>query len=150
LYLVPGRNFRGKPSDAHIIWTRAAAKRRRFDTDRFEQWASHYGFTVEREQRVDHERGAEKRTQYRCVFSWTSTDGERIEFGDEEWELGTQKTPETFVEIDSKAMARIKDWDREYIVKIDTMVHDGDKLLIETADGETHQLQSEKLADRDQ
>jgi hypothetical protein len=146
---VPGKNFRGKPSDAHIIWsreTRKGAKRKRFDTDRFEQWASHCGFEVEREQRVDHDRGAEKRAQYQCVFSWTSTGGESIEFGDEEWELGDQKTPQTFVEIDSKAIARIKDWEEEYIVAIDTMVHKGDRLLIQTEDGEKRQLQSKELA----
>jgi hypothetical protein len=80
---VPGRNFRGKPSESHIVWTRETrqcAARKWFDSDRFERWADHYGFDLEREKRVDHDRAAEKRKQYRCAFAWTSTASERIEF----------------------------------------------------------------------
>jgi len=147
--IVPGTNFRGKPSDAHIIWsreTRDGAKRKQFDTDLFEQWATHHGYDIEHETRVDHERGMEKRPQYQCVFAWTSTAGEQIELGDEEWELGDQKTPATFIEIDSKAVARVKRWDEESIVDIDAMRHEGERLLVRTAEGDAFVLDPDELS----
>lgn len=148
---MPSRNFRGKPSDSHIIWsreTRNGVARKRFDSDRLEQWAGHFGFDLEREKRVDHDRGADKRTQYQCVFAWTSTGGESIEFGDEEWELGNQRTPRTFIEIDDEGIARVKSWDDEFIVDIKTMAHKGPVLLVQTSDGDTLKIDGEQFATR--
>jgi len=146
---VSGRNFRGKPSESHIIWsreTRQGIKRKRFDSGRFEAWADHFGFDLEREKRVDHERGQDKRSQYRCVFAWTSIGGESISFGDEEWELGDQKTPRTFIEIDEEGIAHVKSWDDEFIVDIEAMTHEGSELLIKSSEGEALQIDGETFA----
>lgn len=63
-----------------------------------------------------------------------------------EWEPGDQKTPKTFIEIDSKAIARITGWEDEFVVTIDSMKHDGRVLLIRTADGETLEIDSAEFA----
>ena len=130
--------FRDKPSNSHIIWTREtrdSVQKKRFDESHFEKWANHCGFDFEISKRVDHARAEKPREQYRCVFKWGQTSSESIEFGDEEWELGNQKTPRTFVEIDAEGMARVKGWQFETVLDIAEMRHKGPELLIKTADG---------------
>jgi len=103
----------------HTIWSRetqAGTKRRRFDTDLLGQWAGHRGFAFQREERVDHERAMEKRTQHRCVLSWTLTAGEQIEM----CERGDQQTPAAFIEIDDRA-ARLTTTAEETIVNPDEL-----------------------------
>ncbi len=143
------RGFRGKPSPAHVVWMRGAgdgnAGTKRFDNDHLEKWAIHCGFDFEREQRVDHERSDEPRTQHRVVFTWGTTDGETIQLGDEEWSMGTQKTPRTFVEIDEAGQARVKGWTFEEVLDVVEMRHKGPNLLIKTAGGEKKRLNARKF-----
>ena len=145
------RGFRGKPSPAHVIWTRGSRSdgtgTRRFDDEHLEKWATHCGFDFEREQRVDHERGDEPRTQHRVVFTWGQTESETMQLGDEEWSMGTQKTPRTFVEIDEAGLARIKGWTFETVLDIVEMRHKGPNLLIETAEGEKKRLNARKFVE---
>ncbi|MFT4921458.1 MAG: hypothetical protein ACI8XM_000655 [Haloarculaceae archaeon] len=136
-------SFRGKPSKSHIIWTRETRDgtgTKRFDDEHFQKWVSHCGFEYEDDTRVDHERGDEPRSQHRCVFTWGEMEDERIELGDEEWSLGHQKTPRTFIEIDSEGQARVKGWDFETILDIAEMRHKGPDLLVETTDGDCKRL----------
>ena len=146
---VSGDSFRSKPSDAHIIWrreTRDGAGRERFDQNRFRAWADHYGFDFETATRVDHDRASEPRQQYRCVFRWEQLAEETIEFGDDEWTLGEQRTPRTFIEIDAATAVRIRGWEFESVFDVVEMRHDGSTLLFETANGATKQLDGQAFA----
>lgn len=132
--------YRDRPSETHIIWTRTmrnGATKKRFDTDRFETWADHYGFEVEETRRTDHERAEESRLQMRCVFAWGERDAESFEFGDDEWEIASQETPRTFVEIDEKGIARLEGWETETLCDVREMQFDGPALHITTAEGDS-------------
>lgn len=145
---VTATSFRGKPSKSHIIWvreTRDGAETKRFDREQFRKWTKHCGFDFDKTTRVDHERSSEPREQYRCVFNWTTTAGESLELDGEEWELGGQKTPRTFVEIDTDGEARIKGWSFETVFNITEMKHKGPELLIKAADGTKKRLNGRKF-----
>lgn len=142
-------SFREKPSKKHVIWTRETrdgARTKRFDDEHFEKWARHYNFDFEISKRVDHDRGEKPRQQFRCVFAWGDTGGERFEFGDEEWELGSQETPRTFVEIDEEGIARVKGWHDEAVFDIEELRHEGPKLLLRTTGGERKRIDGRTLA----
>jgi len=145
------RGFRSKPSPSHIIWTRGAGGdtggTKRFDDAHLEKWARHCGFDFEREQRVDHDRADEPREQCRVVFTWGATDGETISLDGEEWSMGTQQTPRTFVEIDSEGLARVKGWTFESVLDVREMRHKGPELLIVTADGDKKRLNARKFVE---
>lgn len=142
--------FRGKPTPTHIIWVRGQSRKnvkekKRFDHDHFRKWAKHLGLDFETATRVDHDRGEEPRKQYRCVFKWGKMESETIELGDEEWSMGKQKTPRTFIEIDEAAWARVKGWTFEEYFDVIEMKHKGPELLIRTADGEKKRLNGRKF-----
>ncbi|WP_436935390.1 hypothetical protein [Halovenus marina] len=142
------RQFRGKPSKSHIIWTRSTrsgATRKRFDDEHFEKWATHCGFDFERTKHVDHDRGGEPRAQCRCVFSWGKLSDETIEVDGESWDFGDQTVPRTFIEIDEKGLARVKGWKFETIYDIRMMRHKGPELLIETANEGRKRLNGRKF-----
>jgi hypothetical protein len=148
LLFVKNGSFRGKPSRSYIVWTRKTrdgAGKKRIDQEHFERWANHFGFDFESEMRVDHGRAEEPRQQYRCVFAWGETEGETIRLGDEEWSMGRQKTPRTFVEIDGAGLARVKSWEFETTVDVVGMRHDGPELLVETAAGEQKRLDARRF-----
>lgn len=145
---VRSGSFRGKPSKVHIIWTRqtrAGASRKRFDEEHFERWVRHCGFEFENATRVDHDRSTEPRQQYRCVFSWGQISGETLELGDDQWTLGPQKTPRTFIEIDSEGVARVKGWTFEDVIDVVEMKHKGPELLIRTEAGDKKRLNGRKF-----
>ena len=144
------RSFRGKPSKSHIIWkrtTRDGVETRRFDENHFEKWANHCGFDFETATRVDHDRAEEPRKQYRVVFRWGKIESDTIEFGDEEWSLGSQKTPRTFIEVDSEGHARVKGWEFEAVVEIREMRHKGPELLIKTENNGAKRLNGRKFVE---
>jgi len=150
LSLVTDGSFREKPSESHIIWTRETrngATTKRFDDEHFEKWAEHCGFDFDTTTRVDHDRAGEPRMQYRCVFKWGQVSDETIEFDDEEWSLGDQKTPRTFVEIDFEGMARVKGWEFETVLNVREVRHEGPELLIRTVDGEQKRLDGRKFVE---
>jgi len=145
---VRDSGFRGKPSETHIVWTRETRNgkvTKRFDEKHFQRWADRCGFDFERGKRVDHGRGDEPRAQFRCVFSWGEMDGETIELGEQEWSLGSQKTPATFLEVDEKGLARVKGWDAEVVCDVVQLYHKGPDLFLETADGERKRLNTRKF-----
>lgn len=86
--------------------------------------------------------------QFRCVFAWGQMDGESFTFGDQEWELASQKTPRTFVEIDEAGYARIKDWQTESVHNVVELRYDGPKLKLKTAADETRVIDGRKLASK--
>lgn len=144
-------SFRGKPSKSHIIWTRETrdgVQQKRFDHEHFEKWTNHCGFDFDTTTRVDHDRGDEPRPQYRCVFKWGEISDEKIEFDDEEWSLGHQKTPRTFIEIDGTGIARIKGWEFETVFDIVELRHKGPELLIRTASDDTKRLNGRKFVEK--
>lgn len=143
-------SFRGKPSKSHIIWTRETrngATNKQFDHAHFEKWVDHCGFDFQQATRVDHDRADEPRTQYRCVFKWGRMEGETMELGDEEWSLGTQKTPRTFIELDDEGLARVKGWSFETVMNVTDMRHKGPELLIVTASGDKKRLNGRKFVE---
>ena len=147
---VTASSFRGKPSNSHIIWTettRDGVETRRFDEEHFQKWATHVGFDFETATRVDHERNERPRTQYRVVFSWGTVDSETIEFDDDEWSLGPQKTPRTFIEIDDTGAARVKGWHFETVIEIREMRHKGPELLIDTEESGAKRLNGRKFVE---
>lgn len=139
--------FRSKPTPAHIIWVRGGGRgsggKKRFDDAHLEKWAAHCGFDFECETMVDHERADEPRTQHRVVFTWGTSDEETISLGDEEWSMGSRKTPRTFIEVDEAGLARLKGWTFETILDLVMMRHEGPDLLVESADGEKKRLNAE-------
>lgn len=145
---MANRSFRGKPTKTHIIWTRetrTGASKKRFDEGHFEKWATHCGFDFETTTRVDHDRADEPRKQYRCVFKWGKSELKTMELGDEEWSMGRQRTPRTFVEIDEEGIARVKGWKFETVLDVGMMRHKGPELLVETAEGEKKRLNGRKF-----
>jgi len=144
--------FRGKPSEAHLIWRRSGAgaeAEKRFDEETLRAWCSRYGVEFETGKRVDHDRSDRPRAQYRCIFAWEESAGESFDMGDDEWEIAAQKTPRTFLEIDSAGEARLKGWSEEHVLDIEELWHDGAALVFRAAelDG-TKRLRVEKLTSR--
>jgi len=45
--------------------------------------------------------------------------------GGDEWEIATQETPRTFLEIDEAGEARLKSWTDEYVFDLDELWADG-------------------------
>lgn len=142
-------SFRGKPSQSHILWSREArsgGSSKRFDDQHFKKWVNHCGFDFDKQQRIDHERAEESRTQFRCVFRWGKREQQEMEIGDRDFQLGSQKTPVTFLEIDQEGFARVKVGSTEEVFDITEMRHDGAALLITTATGDKKKLDGKKLS----
>jgi len=127
-----------KPSKAHIVWTPDPETGvKRFDEEYLQKWCRHFGFDFERYSRVDHERAEESRTQYQCVFSYQKENSESVEMDGEEWSIGTEKMPRTFVELDEEGVARVQGWSTERIVDVAELWHDGRELLFRATDGDS-------------
>jgi hypothetical protein len=142
-------SFRGRPSKRHILWTqetRDGTTTKRFDDDRFRQWVEHCGFDYDRSIRTDHDRAEESRTQFRCVFRWGRMEGQSVELGDESWNLGTQRTPVAFIEIDDEGLAQVKAGSREEIVDLVELRYEQANLLFETDEGQKRKLDGRKLS----
>lgn len=126
--------FGGKPSDAHVIWRGSGGNVKRFDEGLLRRWCSKYGVDYESSKRVDHDRGSDPRQQHRIVFAWDDSASESFAVGDDEWEIQTQKTPRTFVEIDSEGEARIRGWNSERVLDVHELRVDGASLVLEAAE----------------
>lgn len=147
---MTGDSFRGKPSKTHIIWqreTRTGTAQTQFDSEHFRKWVSHCGFEFESATRTDHERADEPREQFRAIFHWTTTAGETLEMDGDTWELGNQKTPRTFVEIDKHGHVRAKGWEFEAVFEAVELYHDGHELIFETKSGETKRIHCKHLVE---
>jgi hypothetical protein len=114
--------FGGKPSDSHVIWRGLGGSVKRFDERLLRRWCSKYGVDYESSKRVDHDRGSDPRQQHRIVFAWDDSASESFAVGDDEWEIRTQKTPRTFIEIDSEGEARIRSWDSERVLDVHELI----------------------------
>lgn len=142
-------SFRGRPSKSHFLWTRrtdSGTGMKRFDDTHFKRWVEHCGFDFDNRMRIDHDRADESKTQYRCVFRWGKTKERSVEIADKEVELGSQKAPIAFIEIDEDGLARVKVGSTEEIFNIVEMQYDGASLLIKTAGGEKKKLDGKKLS----
>lgn len=142
-------SFRGRPSKAHVLWTRttdSGKPMKRFDDTQFKRWVTHCGFDFDTRKRIDHDRADSSRTQYRCVFRWGKTGQKEVEIADKEVTLGSQKTPLAFVEIDEEGLARVKVGETEEVFNLVEMRYDGPALLLKTAGGEKKKLDGEKLS----
>lgn len=138
--------FGGKPSDTHVIWRQSGTGEKRFDEEALRKWCSAHDVDFESSKRVDHDRGSQPRLQHRLVFTWADQASESFSVGDEDWEIETQKTPRTFVEIDSKGMVRIKGWDNEHVLDLNELWWDGQALVFEASElSSTKRLNAAKL-----
>ncbi|MFB6087420.1 MAG: hypothetical protein ABEJ85_02770 [Haloarculaceae archaeon] len=146
-------SFRGKPSETHVIWRRDGAEagvEKRFDEDELRGWCSAFDVSYETDRRVDHDRAGEPREQYRCVFSWSSAESESFDMGEDEWEIETQKTPRTFVEIDEHGVMRVKSWDTEHILDIEELWLEDTSMVFRAAEVDgTKRLDARKLKSRE-
>ncbi|MBV0903390.1 hypothetical protein [Haloarcula salina] len=142
--------FGSKPSDAHVIWRsgRNNDGKKKFDFEYLELWAAHFGVDFEQWTRVDHDRGDEPREQFACVFRWSKTGGQELSVGDEEWTMGTQRKPRTFLEIDEEGMVRLRGWSTEATLDVDELVLQKTVLKLRTADGTVKKLDVRKLSKR--
>ncbi|WP_459194172.1 hypothetical protein [Halosimplex sp. J119] len=145
-------SFRGKPSESHVIWRRSGAKEdvpKRFDERALRAWCSTHDFDFETDKRVDHDRADEPREQYRTVFAWADAESESFGLGDDEWEIATQETPRTFLELDERGEARLKTWTDEYTFDVGELWLDGSAFVFRAAgiDG-AKRLDARKLAER--
>lgn len=140
--------FGGKPSERHVIWRQSGTGEKRFDESTLRSWCSAHVVDYEQSRRVDHERALEPRHQHRLVFAWSDDAGEYFEFGDDEWEIETQRTPRTFVEIDSAGQARIRSWESEHLVDLTELWYDGATLVFEAVEtSSARRLDADKLRD---
>lgn len=119
---------------------------KRFDAKYFNQWVNHCGFDFDSRKRTDHERSENSRMQFRCVFQWARRKPKTMEVAGKEVQLGSQKTPKTFIEIDEEGYARVKAGSKEEVINITEMVFKGSTLLIKTAEGNKKKLDGKKLA----
>ncbi|QCC52596.1 hypothetical protein [Halapricum salinum] len=124
--------FGGHPSETHFLWSDDGGKR--FDAERLQRWCDRHDLTIERDKRVDHDRGDELREQYRIVVTWADGESESFDMGGEEWSMTTQETPRTFVEIDSEGMARVASLETERVLDLRECWTDGAALCFK-ADG---------------
>lgn len=134
-----------------MLWTRKASSgsaSKRFDDAHFKRWVDYCGFDFDQQKRTDHDRAEESRVQFRCVFRWGKRKKKRVKIGDRVMDLGNQKVPVTFIEIDERGWARVKAGSREEIYNIVEMRHNGPALLIRTASGDKKKLDGKKLARR--
>lgn len=143
-------SFRGKPSSTHLIWldrnSQGDGVQKRFHEEGLRKWCQKCGVDFERDKRVDHERDDEPHLQYRCVFSWQDHADEEFEMDGESWDLSTQKTPRTFVEIDDEGKMRVKSWDDEYVLDVHELWYDGPSLVFEAAEFDgRRRLKAKKL-----
>ena len=126
--------FGGHPSDTHVLWEDGGGNGgKRFDEDRLQAWCQRHGLEYETDQRVDHDRGEDLREQYRIVFAWSSGESESFDVDGEEWDITTQETPETFLEIDSEGMARVSARGTEQILDLQELWTDGPALCFRSA-----------------
>lgn len=142
-------SFRGKPSKSHILWTRGGGEgtaSKRFDEAHFRRWVAHCGFDFDKQKRIDHDRADVSRLQFRCVFRWGTREEKSVQIGESELNLGSQKTPIAFIEIDEAGQARIKVGRTESIYDLAELRHEGKTLLLTTESGEKKKLDGEKLS----
>jgi len=118
------------------MWTQTGIVE--FDIDEFRRWADHYDYYFDVTTRVDHERSSDPRKQCRVVFSWADAGDERVEFGDQEWNLDFSETPETFFEVDEAGIARTQLPDHSFILDLERIEHREADLLLCTGDSERH------------
>lgn len=138
--------FGGKPSDAHVIWRGSGGSVKRFDEDLLRRWADRYAADFESDRRVDHERGSDPRVQYSVVFAWAEGASESFSVGDDEWDIQTQETPRTFLEVDSEGLARVSGWDTEAVLDVYELRVDGPSLVVEAVElSGTKRLDARKL-----
>jgi hypothetical protein len=118
--------FGGHPSETHFLWSDDGGKR--FDLERLQSWCARYDLTLERDKRVDHDRGDELREQYRVVVTWADGETESFDMGEEKWSMTTQETPRTFLEIDTEGMARVAATESEQVLDLQECWTDGPAL----------------------
>jgi hypothetical protein len=141
--------FGGKPSDTHVVWRDSGASEKRFDEAELRKWCSHYDVDLETSKRVDHDRADETRQQHRIVFAWTDSESESFSMGEDDWQITAQKTPRTFLEIDSKGEVRVKGWNSEQVLDVTELWWDGSSLVFEAAEfDDTKRLDARKLSSR--
>ena len=142
--------FGSKPSEAHVIWRsgRNNDGTKKFDFEYLELWAAHFGVDFEQWTRVDHDRGDEPREQFACVFRWSKSGGQELSVGDEEWTMGSQRKPRTFLEIDEEGTVRLRGWDTEATIDIEELVPKKTVVKLKTGDGTVKQLDVRKLSKR--
>ncbi|GGM23420.1 hypothetical protein GCM10009006_00960 [Haloarcula argentinensis] len=148
--LTMGSVFGSKPSEAHVIWRsgRNNDGKKKFDFEYLELWAAHFGVDFEQWSRVDHDRADEPREQFACVFCWSKDGGQELSVGDEEWTMGSQRKPRTFVEIDEEGMVRLRGWSTETTLDVEELVLKKTVLKLQTADGTVKKLDVRKLSKR--
>ena len=131
-----GGAFGKKPSNAHVVWTNRDGEgegKKKFDFEYLELWAAHFGVDYETRTRVDHERSDRPREQHVVIFEWEALEAETMELGDTEWTMGRQRTPRTFIEIDSHGEGRIKSWSSEIVVDVRELWLDGPAVRLRTS-----------------
>ncbi|NLV12709.1 hypothetical protein [Haloarcula argentinensis] len=145
-----GSMFGSKPSEAHVIWRsgRNNDGKKKFDFEYLELWAAHFGVDFEQWTRVDHDRADEPREQFACVFRWAKSGGQELSVGDQEWTMGSQPKPRTFLEIDEEGMVRLRGWTSETTLDVEELVLKKTVLKLQTADGTVKKLDVRKLSKR--
>lgn len=126
--------FGGHPSETHVLWRDNGDEGgKRFDETRLRAWCEKYDLDFETDVRVDHDRGDERRQQYLIVVTWSGGESESFDVDGESWDIQTQETPETFVEIDDEGIARVAAGETERIVDLQELWTDGPTLCFHAA-----------------
>lgn len=125
--------FGGHPSETHVLWQDSDGPKR-FDEDRLRSWCERHDLEFQTDSRVDHGRSEELRGQYRIVVTWSTGESESFDVDGDQWEITTQRTPATFVEIDSDGVARVATGDGERVLDLQELWTDGATLCFR-ADG---------------
>lgn len=139
-----------KPSKRHFLWSSGPDDDvKRFHEEYLVKWCNHCDFDFEKFTRVDHDRGEEPRTQYQCVFSYGEGSGDSFEMDGKEWDIGSERVPQTFIEIDDEGLMRVQGWETERIIDVEEFWHEGVELVVVPNDEDTKlRLDASELSDQ--
>ncbi len=122
-----------RPSERHVVWPTESASGpdRAVDPRPLVAWAQRFGFDTERTKRVDHDRAERSRPQVRIVFRRERAETQTLSMGEREWTLGGTEVPAGFLEIDDRGAARVRTWETDRVVELESLRIDGPRLVLE-------------------
>ena len=123
-----------RPSEHHVVWPtpEGSGPDRAVDPRPLVAWSQQFDFDVEQTTAVDHDRADGPRPQVRSVFRHERADTHRLTMGDRTWTLGGHRTAGAFIELDDRGTARIRTWEEDVVLDLESLRVDGPHLVLES------------------